>query len=336
MFPKILYLLALTLALQACGSKSSADAQNTEQGNASQNDSSNSSETNSLAPQATETSPSLERYKGMQSNTWYKGEIGGNPIWLYTGSGSYGDYGYESSNGAHISINIKKQGSNFTIEHSSYPKGQEYKETFAGKEDPSTGRIEGKWSNSKGKSSPFWLEPLTVKAQNAKELLDDLHLIKTPSKIEKYIDYKNAYKDKKAARLVHNLSAIIPKTDMGGGQNLAYRDEKSLFLGKVALPNERWLVFYTANSAEDLGEYSTDNIYCAAIFDKEGKLLNTLMLGSHGTDPYYQEMIVEAPSPTKIVCTTVHFFRGDGGARMEDESATTKRSISIKGDRFAE
>lgn len=112
--------------------------------------------------------------------------------------------------------------------------------------------------------------------------------------------------------------------------------------GKIKV-GENYLVIFQTNLIGKSYEEKTqiehegylsnnENMFFAALLDKEGKVLDARTLGNDAEEAYYLNFSFEVNNSKDIVITWKQFMRGEGGARMEvDES---KEVIKIKGNQF--
>ncbi len=128
-------------------------------------DSDTSKSTNSI-----KTEEQLVKNKNLIENSWYRGVIGDLPIWFYIKSidGKYTNavYGYNSSKGASITLNLGTiNNNNLNYEFEDYT--THYKEFFNLKFDDGT--LTGEWKNSKNKTLPITLKAVGSIPQNNQE-----------------------------------------------------------------------------------------------------------------------------------------------------------------------
>jgi hypothetical protein len=276
-----------------------------------------------------------------KSNTWYEGNIGKLPVWMYItyleGTSISVWYGYESMNGAFIKMNGKLE-QNQLLLNPFLPQESQKEEKFTGKINAQTGIIEGEWSMGT-KKLPFVLELVNPEIPtNSKEFLNAFANLKAPLEginsstllSEKLI--KNVYQEKKMSRFIPNLHDFLESSEIKLAQ------KQGILIGKMNLSNGNYLTFFTCDIAKeqafevDSYQVKTEGMICAAILDKEGKLLATTILGNDGDDRYYMDFGFEVPSANQIKITWTFYMRGDGGARIEESSK--KETILIKNNKF--
>lgn len=271
-------------------------------------------------------------------NTWYEGRIKDLDIWFYADDDIFAYYGYKSTQGASINLINKESKNNktFLFETTITPN----KETFEGFIDEN-GAIKGKWK-SNNKIHDFELKPINYEnPQSSKELLNSIADLKLPFKSNLNLKdlLKDYYQEKNFLRKVTNLSQLIRQEDISLPDGYKLEDS-ALFWGKMKV-GENYVVIFQSNLLNkennsvqiEHGAYplSTEKMYFAVLFDNNGKVLDTRMLGNRGEDAYFLEFSFELNKNNEIIVTWTEYMR-EGGARIEAD--VNNEFIKVVGNNF--
>jgi len=326
----------LALGLLACNSASK------------QTENTSKKEDSSKIQEVNQTTSSTEKeakptFTELRANTWFKGTLDKHPVWLYItyleGESITALYGYESMNGAFIKLDGKVKGNNISLNYS-IPQKNEKEEKFEGKLDTQKGSFAGKWSSGT-KTLSFALELANPEIPtNSQEFLNTFAIIQAPFSVEEYSEFflpneklmKKTFKDKQFARFIPNLKDFLGNTE------LKLSDAGGVLLGKFSLANGNSLALFTCNLDKEMAfnqdsyEVRLDGMVCAAILDKEGKVLATQILGNDGDDSYFIDFGFEVSSPTQIKTNWTFYIRGEMSVREEESTKT--ETFQIKGNKF--
>ena len=332
---KIFALLLLTAACQKKQENNSNNSSSdTEQKNSVTINTEIKAEEKSEKPKKQE-----EILQEFRENTWYEGRIKDLDIWFYAPKGGFAFYGYNSSKGASIELINKgeKDKKAFKFETTMSPN----KETFEGRVE-NDGVIRGKW-RSGSKSFDLELKPVNFSnPSNTKEFLEFFADLKLPFQADdgsrNSQTFKDYYQEKRFRRSIKNLTDFIPYDYF----NILKND--ATLWGKVKV-GENYLVIFQAELIgksyeekttieHDSYVLSNEDMFFAALLDKDGKVLDARIIGNRPADDgaYYLDFSFEITKNKEIAITWTQFMRGDGGARME--AGTDKQIIKIKGNKF--
>jgi len=338
---KSIILFLLFLALSAC-TTSSTENKNADPSATNDNELPTEKEEEEEEPNVPQ-KEELESFNKLIANNWYKGAINDLPIWFYIsyleGSSCSAFYGYESSKGAAIEMNGGKiAGSKVNLSFEDY--STKYKENFNLNHSANSGKLEGQWTNNKGKKMAISLEPVAKIPKTAKDLLELYANTGKTLKIEDYSSnffvkkafLKSYYADKKLAQFIPNLGDFIPKIyEIGKKEAIKTADKGGVLIAKITLLDEQSLLIFSTNFPQDYkNEYnetylmSNQGMLCAALLDKDGNSVKAVILGN---DPdaegsYYLDISIEVTAEGKIKLTWDE-FANMGGRILENRTVQT-------------
>lgn len=344
---QLVYLLAISLIMAACGgSKTDQDPNkaNTNSATNQTNNTGNANDENSPAPAPTPEAPKISDHLGY--GNWYEGTVGEHKIWLYFAQNSvdygFGAYGYESSKGKSIDLRGEAEDVQWRLTHTNYEKNTS--EEFILKANHANNQWEGEWTGN-DKKLAVKLNPKTTQPKSATGFLAAFADAQYPSLYDNSTNNEELlekyYAEKKYGVTIDNIHDFVKEVSPFGGANGAEEnakiaaDAKATLLFKTQLANGNYLVFFKTNlEGEFMLSYKTDahfmgtaeEVVCAAILDKSGNVAYTRAIISNPEDPYFADINFKLTKADEYEVTITSYMRADR-ARVEEGKETLRFKV---------